>query len=167
MSRPGESHPQALAEPSMNVSAQTAPVVEPRRTPLCPCAKRPGSRRERRVIPCGALRKWPRRFCSCREAQRASERSRGRLIGDRAAREYRPSDWSQPRICGLNIRARSSMDLSRRSCSFPSRISARLALPAWAATAGRKLMTYFSHRCFDRRGRNVSPRKSVIAQLPQ
>jgi len=29
VSRPGESHPQALAEPYMNVSAHTAPVIQP------------------------------------------------------------------------------------------------------------------------------------------
>ena len=30
-----ESHPHALAEPYVNVSAHTAPTVEPRRTPIC------------------------------------------------------------------------------------------------------------------------------------
>ena len=29
VSRPGESHPQALAEPYMNVSTHTAPIIQP------------------------------------------------------------------------------------------------------------------------------------------
>src|SRR5215471_7472302 len=29
VSRPGESHPQALSEPYMNVSAHTAPIIQP------------------------------------------------------------------------------------------------------------------------------------------
>ena len=29
VSRPGESHPQALAEPYLNVSAHTAPIIQP------------------------------------------------------------------------------------------------------------------------------------------
>ena len=29
VSRPGESHPRALAEPYMNVSAHTAPIIQP------------------------------------------------------------------------------------------------------------------------------------------
>ena len=29
VSRPGESHPQALAEPYMNVSVHTAPIIQP------------------------------------------------------------------------------------------------------------------------------------------
>jgi hypothetical protein len=30
VSRPGESHPQALSEPDMNVSAHPAPIIQPR-----------------------------------------------------------------------------------------------------------------------------------------
>jgi hypothetical protein len=33
--RPGEFHPEALSELYMNLSAHTAPTMEPRRTPIC------------------------------------------------------------------------------------------------------------------------------------
>src|SRR6266700_5631577 len=42
----GDSHPEALSEPYMNLSAHTAPTMEPRRTPICQCANNPGSRRD-------------------------------------------------------------------------------------------------------------------------
>jgi hypothetical protein len=35
VSSAGESHPRALSEPYVNLSAHTAPAVEPRRTPIC------------------------------------------------------------------------------------------------------------------------------------
>jgi hypothetical protein len=38
VSRPGESHPEPLSEPYLNLSAHTAPAMEPRRTPICQCA---------------------------------------------------------------------------------------------------------------------------------
>jgi hypothetical protein len=50
------------------------------------------------------------------------------------------------------------MDLPLRRCSFQSRISARIALPALSVTARLKLLTYVPHRFCDRRGRNVYPR---------
>src|SRR5713226_5784491 len=56
VSSAGESHSHALAEPYVNVSAHTAPTVEPRRTPICQWANNPGSRREIRAIPCAARR---------------------------------------------------------------------------------------------------------------
>ena len=56
VSSAGESHPHALAEPYVNVSAHTAPAVEPRRTPICQWANNPGSRREIRAIQCAARR---------------------------------------------------------------------------------------------------------------
>jgi hypothetical protein len=62
VSSAGESHPHALAEPYRNVSAHTAPAVEPRRTPICPWANTPGSRRESRASQGVALRTWPRSF---------------------------------------------------------------------------------------------------------
>jgi len=49
VSSPGESHPEALAEPCLNVSAHTAPIMEPRRTPICQCAHNLGSRLEIRA----------------------------------------------------------------------------------------------------------------------
>jgi hypothetical protein len=58
----------------------------------------------------------------------------------------------------LNIRDSASLDWSLRRGSFQSRIAARIALPAWSATAGLKVMQYVPHRFFDRRGRNVYPR---------
>jgi hypothetical protein len=63
VSSPGESHPEALSEPCLNVSAHTAPARE-----------------------------------------------------------------STPRMIGLNIRDRSSIDLSLRECRFQLRISARIAV---------------------------------------
>ena len=35
VSSPGESHPEALSEPYLNLSAHTAPAREPRRTFIC------------------------------------------------------------------------------------------------------------------------------------
>src|SRR6266508_2746509 len=35
VSSPGEFHPEALSEPYLNLSAHTAPAMEPRRTPIC------------------------------------------------------------------------------------------------------------------------------------
>ncbi len=57
VSSPGESHPEALSEPYLNLSAHTAPAVEPRRTPICQCANNFESRREMRAIQCVARRK--------------------------------------------------------------------------------------------------------------
>ena len=34
VSSPGESHPKALAEPDVNVSAHTTPIIQPRKTAL-------------------------------------------------------------------------------------------------------------------------------------
>ena len=57
VSSPGESHPEALSEPYLNLSAHTAPAMEPRRTPICHCANSFESRREMRAIQCVARRK--------------------------------------------------------------------------------------------------------------
>ena len=57
VSRPRESHPEPLSEPYLNLSAHTAPAMEPRRTPNCQCAHNFGSRLEIRAIQCVALRK--------------------------------------------------------------------------------------------------------------
>src|SRR5450432_2300961 len=75
VSGPGESHPEALSEPYLNLSAHTAPVMEPRRTPSCQCAHNFGSRLEMRATQCVALRKCPRSFLYFRYAHRASDRS--------------------------------------------------------------------------------------------
>lgn len=56
VSRPEESHLEPLAEPYVNVSAHTAPTMEPRRTPICQCANSFGVRREIRAIQCAARR---------------------------------------------------------------------------------------------------------------
>ena len=57
VSSPGESHPEALSEPYVNVSAHTAPALEPRRTPICQCAHNFGSRLEIRATQCVARRR--------------------------------------------------------------------------------------------------------------
>ena len=75
VSRPGESHPEPLSEPYLNLSAHTAPAMEPRRTPICQCAHNFGSRLEIRATQCVALRKWPRSFLYFRSAHRANDRS--------------------------------------------------------------------------------------------
>src|ERR1022692_4553887 len=62
VSSAGESHPDALSEPYLNVSAHTAPARAPRRTPICQCANSFGSRREMRATQCVALRKCRRSF---------------------------------------------------------------------------------------------------------
>src|ERR1700674_4447201 len=62
VSRPGESHPEPLSEPCLNVSAHTAPAMEPRRTPICQCAHNFGSRLEIRATQWVALRRCPRSF---------------------------------------------------------------------------------------------------------
>ena len=62
VSSAGESHPDALSEPYLNVSAHTAPARELRRTPICQCANSFGSRREMRATQCVALRKCRRSF---------------------------------------------------------------------------------------------------------
>src|SRR5438128_9452801 len=81
VSRPGESHPEPLSEPYLNVSAHTAPAMEPRRTPICQCAHSFGSRLEIRATQCVALRKCLRSFLYFRSAQRARERSSCRIGG--------------------------------------------------------------------------------------
>jgi hypothetical protein len=81
VSSAGESHPDALAEPYVNVSAHTAPARELRRAPICQCANNPGSRREIRATQWVARRKWPRSFLYFRQAQRARDRSSCRIGG--------------------------------------------------------------------------------------
>jgi len=58
VSSPGESHPEALAELYVNLSTHTAPIMEPRRAPICQWANNSGERREMRAIQCAALRRW-------------------------------------------------------------------------------------------------------------
>src|SRR5215831_8013937 len=57
VSRLGESHPEPLSEPYLNLSAHTAPAMEPRRSPICQCAHNFGSRLEIRATQWVALRK--------------------------------------------------------------------------------------------------------------
>jgi len=61
-------------------------------------------------------------------------------------------------MIGLNIRDRSSIDLSLRKCRFQLRISARIAFTALSETAGLKLMKNFPLRFFR------SPRPKRIAE---
>ncbi len=58
------------------------------------------------------------------------------------------------------MRAKSSMALSLRRDIRQRRISWRIVVIASALTAGVKLMKNLPHRFFDRRGRNVYPKKS-------
>jgi hypothetical protein len=81
VSSPGESHPEALSEPCLNVSAHTAPATEPRRTPSCQCAHNFGSHLEILATQCVALRKCLRSFLYFRSAQRAKDRSSCRIGG--------------------------------------------------------------------------------------
>jgi hypothetical protein len=81
VSSPGESHPEALIEPCLSLSTHTAPVIEPRRTPICQCAHSFGSRLEIRATQCVALRKCLRSFLYFRSAHRANERSSCRIGG--------------------------------------------------------------------------------------
>src|ERR1700693_6658589 len=84
VSRPGESHPEALAELHVRLSTHTAPNMEPRRTLICQWANNPGTRRERRVSQCVARRRWRRSFLYFRLAQRARSRSSSRIVGESA-----------------------------------------------------------------------------------
>jgi hypothetical protein len=60
-----------------------------------------------------------------------------------------------PRSTGLNIRERSSRDLSLRVCRCQRRSSRRKSRVASALAAGLKLTQHFPQRFFDRRARNV------------
>src|SRR5262245_57332288 len=63
-----------------------------------------------------------------------------------------PRFWNES---PLNIRDRSSIDLSLRDCSRQLRISSRMALAAVGEMAGLKLTKSLPHRFFDFLGRNV------------
>jgi hypothetical protein len=54
-SRPGEFHPEALAEPYVTLSRHTAPIKEPPRI-MVQCANSSGERRETAAIDCRARR---------------------------------------------------------------------------------------------------------------
>src|SRR6266849_5510439 len=81
VSRPGESHPEALAELYVSLSTHTAPIMEPRRAPICQWANNSGARREMRAIQWVARRRWRRSFLYFRLAQRARSRSSPRIGG--------------------------------------------------------------------------------------
>src|SRR5829696_66132 len=67
----GESHPPALAEPGVSVSAHRAPTVQPSgRTPTRQWAKRAGSRRATLASHFTAWVRWPRNRLYFRMAQR-------------------------------------------------------------------------------------------------
>ena len=57
------------------------------------------------------------------------------------------------------MRARSSMALSLRRGRCRRRSACRIRVAAALLTAGAKLMKYLPHRFFDRRERNVYPKK--------
>src|SRR6266852_4381211 len=81
VSRPGESHPEALAELYVSLSTHTAPIMEPRRAPICQWANNSGAQRERRAIQGVALRRWRRSFLYFCLAQRTRSRSSSRMVG--------------------------------------------------------------------------------------
>ncbi len=60
-SRPGESHPEALAEPDVTLSRHTAPIKEPPRIEV-QCANSCGERRETAATHCRARRTCLRSF---------------------------------------------------------------------------------------------------------
>jgi len=61
VSRRGESHPPALVEPGVNLSAHRAPIVQPSgRTPSRQCANRPGWRLATSAMNLRALVRWRR-----------------------------------------------------------------------------------------------------------
>jgi hypothetical protein len=68
-------------------------------------------------------------------------------------------------MIGLNIRDRSSIDLSLRKCRFQLRISARIAFTALSETAGLKLMKNFPLRFFDLLASFVVP--PFLVRLPK
>ena len=78
VSRPGESHPEPLAEPYVSVSTHTAPTMGPR-CAICQCANSAGSRRQIRAIHCAARRGRPRSLLYFCDAQRASALSSCRI----------------------------------------------------------------------------------------
>ncbi len=69
-SRLGESHPQALPEPYVNLSAHTAPDVRPFPWQSCQWAKRPGLARRSRSNQSRAPLVWRRSRLNLRRAQR-------------------------------------------------------------------------------------------------
>ena len=81
MSSPGESHPEALAELYVSLSTHTAPIMEPRRAPICQWANKAGARRERPAIQCFAFRRWDRSFLYFLLAHRARSRFSSRMVG--------------------------------------------------------------------------------------
>src|SRR6266581_6221944 len=81
VSSPGESHPEALAELYVSLSTHTAPIMEPRRAPICQWANNSGAEREMRAIQCVALRRWRRSFLYFCLAQRTRSRSSSRIVG--------------------------------------------------------------------------------------
>src|SRR5438477_9938498 len=81
VSGPGESHPEALVQPYVRLTTHTAPITEPRRTPICQWANSAGERREMLAIQCVALRRWLRSLLYFRLAQRAKSRSSWRMGG--------------------------------------------------------------------------------------
>src|SRR5713226_8687616 len=58
----------------MSLSTHTAPIMEPRRAPICQWANNAGARREMRAIQCFALRRWERSFLYFLLAHRARSR---------------------------------------------------------------------------------------------
>src|SRR5947199_1653769 len=81
-SRRGGSHPPALAEPGVNLSAHRAPIVQPSgRSPQRQCANRPGWRRETSAMNRRARPLWRRKRLYFRMAHITSKSMKWRKTG--------------------------------------------------------------------------------------
>lgn len=126
-----------------------------------------GSRRPSCPSQCSARHRCLRSLLYFLMAQRTRRPLRCRKTGYRADGKNRPKYWIQPRRTGFHMRARSSMALSLRSGSRQRLISWRIFLAAVLLAAGLKFTKYFPQRFFDRRGRNVYPKKSNFSRRQQ
>ena len=82
VSRRGESHPPALAEPGVNLSAHRAPIVQPSgRTPQRQCANRPGWRLATSAMNLCARLLWRRNRLYFRMAHLTSSSLKWRKTG--------------------------------------------------------------------------------------
>src|SRR5215831_7025810 len=81
VSRAGESHPRALAEPYVTLPRHTAPIVQPRPCSSAQWANSEGCRRAMRAIQCAVCRRCRRKDLNFRCAHRARIRSMCRRVG--------------------------------------------------------------------------------------
>jgi hypothetical protein len=117
----GSSEP--LSEPYLNLSAHTAPAMEPRRAPICQCAHNFGSRLEDTRDPMRRPAQMPAQllvFLIGPAGQQSIQLSHRRI----ERRPVKPPVILEPASNDrLNIRDRSSIDLSLRRCRFQLRLT--------------------------------------------